>query len=159
MCTYNSLGKRNPDHRLEQQTERNIRLSLWPWLSPVWMDWDKTIVFEEFRPTFFLVSVRHNKPWRQFENSGTPTSLPNKPRKRGKNKSLGSKSFIQIWYIFPYMAQTGCLFCWKNGGLSAGELAKSSAKFPRCLSLKTLLKFIFLSLERWLLISQIYFPS
>lgn len=36
------------------------------------MDWNKTIIFEEFRPIFLLFFIRHNhginKPWRQFEN-------------------------------------------------------------------------------------------
>lgn len=97
--THKRLWYRNPNYRLKQQTKRNVRLWLRSWLSSVGMYWNKTIVFEEFWPVFLLIApVRHNKPWRQFENGGTPPRFQTDREKKGKLEMFPNMAKFLIWY-------------------------------------------------------------
>ena len=85
------------------------------------MYWNKTIVFEELWPVFLLIApVRHNKPWRQFENGGTP------PRFQTDREKKGETGNVPKYGEVPNMVLSGCLFPSK---MAAWELVKVSTQF------------------------------
>lgn len=100
------------------------------------MDWNKSIIFEEFWPIFLLFFIRHNKPWRQFEIVHSATSLADRPCRKRKN--------YEHWVPVVLSKYGGIFLIWwnhheswvsspaENGGLIASKLSERFAEFPRC---------------------------
>lgn len=123
------------------------------------MDWNKTIIFEEFRPIFLLFFIRHNhginKPWRQFENWHCDLACK-QPCEAEKNFQTGCQLFHPNMVDFSLYGEIqrrdfGCLLLGKMAAWIEPKLSERFAEFPSRFSPKPVksLSFYYRKVEFW----------